>query len=219
MFRRPATKTWTYLNGSRNVTLENAAGPGFYGTNDFRYDVVRDVKLQKGEVIFFEIVGYVHDNTPIMPPQDVSKLKSKEFERQYGKQMEWTYGCQPGQHKMFVYKIIQTNEDGYGVELSWTQMLRRCDELGLQVVPLLDAFYIGPGADTDEGTTENWRRIIEGNVNGPSTVSAKQIREGVVARIESIGGIRYVKEKSYEFKILEGIVKDNASYVDLEEVS
>ena len=33
---------------------------GWYGTNDFRHEVVKDLILHKGELIFFEIVGYVN---------------------------------------------------------------------------------------------------------------------------------------------------------------
>lgn len=210
LFRRPATKAWVYLNGSRNVTLEKTSGPGFYGTNDFRYNAVANLELRKGEVLFFEIVGYVSDETPIMPAQDTAKLP--ELAKTYGKKMAYTYGCEAGEIDVFVYKILQLNEDGHGYELSWNQLRQRCDQLGLKVVPLLMSPLTMQSKDTLQAEVE---RLAEGS----SMVDPRHIREGVVVRIESPLGTQHVKEKSFAFKVLEGIVKDKADYVDLEEVS
>jgi hypothetical protein len=222
LFRRPATKKWVYLNGSRNVTLpvgEHYDNAGFYGTNEFRYNVIRDVQLRKGEIIFFEIVGYVSEGKAIMPPHNTTKLKDKQFEHSYGKTMAYTYGCQPGEHKMYVYKILQLNEDGQGVELSWTQLRQRCIELGLQTVPLL---WHGTAQDTQVG----YASPIEGLTNKVnllmscgSRLDERHIREGVVLRIESEQGIQHVKAKSWEFGVMEGYLKDNEDAVDLEEVA
>ena len=55
---------------------------------------------------------------------------------------------------------------------------------------------------------------------GPSTLDHTHIREGVVVRVENPDGTtHFLKAKSYEFKVLEGIIKNNDSYVDMEEVS
>lgn len=205
-------REWVYLNGSRNVTLEHTEGPGFYGTNDFRYDVVRDIQLRKGEVLFFEIVGYVNSESMIMPAQDTTKLKDKEVEKAYGKRMAYTYGCQPGEHKIYVYKILQLNEDGQGVELTWTQMVGRCYELGLETVPLLEA----PMAVV---SMEDVKKSVEVLMNGPSALDWRHIREGVVVRIESPQGIQHVKAKSFEFGVLEGYIKEKDDYIDTEEIA
>jgi hypothetical protein len=53
---------------------------------------------------------------------------------------------------------------------------------------------------------------------GPSTIDMTHIREGIVLRIENKDGVDFLKEKSFEFKLLEGIIKDDSNYVDLEEV-
>jgi hypothetical protein len=51
---------------------------------------------------------------------------------------------------------------------------------------------------------------------GPSTLDARHIKEGVCVRIE--GGInnQTFKFKSFEFKVLEGIIKDSG-VIDAEE--
>jgi hypothetical protein len=208
----PQEQEWVYLNGSRNVTLEKVEGPGFYGTNEFRYNVVRDLALRKGEILFFEIVGYVAGESLIMPAQDTTKLKDKAIEKLYGKRMTYTYGCQPGEHKMYVYKILQTDEDGNALELSWTQMLQRCTELGLNTVPLVSSI-----AWSRE--TAPVKELAESLMSGPSRLDARHMREGVVLRIESSQGIQHVKSKSFEFGVLEGYIKEADNYVDTEEVA
>lgn len=216
LFGLPPKKEWVYLNGSRNVTLSDASGPGFYGTNEFRYNVTQGLTLRKGEVLFFEIVGYIDKDRPIMPAQDVTKLKDKALEKTYGKRMFYTYGCEPGEHKMYVYKIMQFNEDGHGLELSWTQMRQRCQELGLQTVPLLKSGYVPIGGG-DQFDLEIARRIVEELMDGPSKLDNRHIREGVVVRLESPHGVTHVKAKSFNFGVLEGYIKDSEDYVDVEE--
>jgi hypothetical protein len=204
-------REWVYLNGSRNVVLEKAEGPGFYGSNEFRYDVVRDIELRKGEILFFEIVGYVVNDTPIMPSQDTTKLKDKELEKRYGKRMAYTYGCQPGEHKMYVYKVLQMNEDGHAIELTWTQMNQRCQELGLSVVPLCAVILYPHKSELEQD--------VDAMMAGHSKLDSRHMREGVVLRIESSQGIQHVKSKSFEFGVLEGYIKEQDDYVDTEEVS
>jgi hypothetical protein len=54
---------------------------------------------------------------------------------------------------------------------------------------------------------------------GGSVLDASHIREGVVLRVESVQGPNFIKSKSWEFKVLEGIIKDRTDYVDAEEIS
>ena len=51
---------------------------------------------------------------------------------------------------------------------------------------------------------------------GPSTLDGKHIREGVCVRIEGGLNNKTFKFKSFEFKVLEGIIKDSG-VVDTEE--
>lgn len=246
---------YTYLNGSRNVVLEKTAGEGYYGTNEFRYKAVEGVTLHKGEILYFEIVGWINEGKPckewqedpnnkesadyiyhdtyhadcnfcqhpkpIMPPHTVEKGQLKDIAAKYGNTIEYTYGCPKGESRMYVYKIVNVNEDGVAQEMSYPRMVARCMELGLPTVPLL----YGPATlaqlaymHSCDGK-EALRKTVELLTEGESTLSPAQIREGVVIRIESLTGIGHIKNKQFAFGVLEGFWKEQEENVDLEEVS
>lgn len=215
------TFTYKHFNGSKNVILERSdARASWYGTDDFRYNVTKDLQLRKGEVIYFEIVGWVNETSPIMPPHQVDKKSLPDVYKLYGDVINYSYGCPAGEHRMYVYKIMLVNEDGHGVDLSWPQVKQRCKELGLAHVPEL----MGPlGYAQLESEPQQMlpdamlHRYVESLVSGPSTLNSAQIREGVVVRVESALGTMYLKEKSFSFKVLEGIVKSDEAFVDPED--
>lgn len=207
--RRKAERHWSHFNGSRNITLEKDTGKGYYGTNDFRYLATLNLELHKGEILYFELVGYVNDSTPIMHTQPV---KDKELQKRYGKTMTYTYGCVPGESKLFVYRILRLNEDGVETELSWPQVKGRCDELGLTTVPTDRALIYSEPSTFFTGWID---RVAE----GASQLDPAHIREGVVLRIEQPDGrVRFLKHKSFDFGVLEGYIKD-ADVVDIEEAA
>lgn len=209
---------WNYLNGSRMVVLEHTEGAGYYGTNDFRTNAVKNLSLRKGEVIFFELVGDVAPGSPIMPHVIVPK-ELDDTKKQYGDTIRYRYGCENGECRLYVYRIVQFNEDGQGVELSWPQVKRRCREIGVNWVPEL----AGPQIIYASMDTEPWDRLknqVEQLAKGPSVIDDSHIREGVVVRVETPDGRVYsLKHKSFVFKVLEGLVKLDDNYVDMEESS
>lgn len=237
------SREYRYLNGSKNVILEKSTGAGYYGTNDFRYRAIEGVTLKKGEVIYFELVGWVVANScravhysaadqaactlcskttvrPIMDSQPI-KEELKDVRKQYGEQMHYRYGQPEGTCDIYVYKIIHMNEDGEAIDLSWPQVKARCKELGLKHVPeLLTVLNINmpnPAYDgLDPGTLES---VVARLTEGPSTLDASHIREGVVLRVESEQGIEYIKNKSWTFGVLEGYLKSDDLYVDTEEAA
>lgn len=202
-----------HVNGSRNVTLSDADNGGYYGTNQFRYDVTQNISLKKGEILYFEIVGYVNETMPVMTPQPIDKKSLKEVEKEYGSVMTYTYGCAPGEHRMYVYRIAQVNEDGNEFDLPWPQVLQRCKELGLEPVPT----FAGP--IVYNGDTQALEKLVNDLTDGKSTLDSRHIREGVVLRVESEHGTRYYKNKSFTFGVLEGYIKDQDGAVDLEEAA
>lgn len=214
---------WVYLNGSKNVILDTAkdTGGGWYGTNDFRHKAVEGLSLAKGEVLYFEIVGWVAPARPVMPAHDVSSTNLKDIRRQYGDTMHYTYGCPNGLSKLYVYKILNVNPDGVSRELSFPQMVARCGELGVAHVPLLAGPYtLGHLAYTWElPGKEALRKTVEIYTEGSSTLDHTQIREGVVVRVESTSGTSHIKNKQWAFGVLEGFWKEQDDSVDLEEVS
>ena len=209
-------KVWKHVVGTRNVILEHKKGETFYGDEKFRYDVVEAIKLHKGEVVYGEVVGYANEHTPIMATQDLSSLKDKRVKNTFGDKVVYSYGCLPGQCKFYVYRITQVNEDGYAVELSWNQVVKRSKEIGLETVPLLSVLEF---TEDDVDYVKDIVSTLTENEDFPhsSVIDPDVIREGVVVRWESEHGIGWLKNKSFVFGVLEGYLKENEDYVDAEE--
>lgn len=136
---------------------------------------------------------------------------------------------------VYVYRITFTNEDGVSVDLPWNDVLTRCDEMRVKTVPVLAEGLISdgrvlvksscirkPDADKEESLRligeddiRDTARLFEDDLvsplaSGPSVIDAGHIKEGVCVRVESSAfNPQVYKYKSYEFKVLEGIVKDS----------
>lgn len=213
-------KVWKHLIGSRNVVLEHRDGPGFYGEEKFRQQCVEGISLQKGEVIYGEIVGFTDTGSPIMAPQDTTGLRDNAIKLKYGNSMVYSYGCLPGQCKIFIYRITQVNEDGHSIELSWMQVKKRCRELGLLTVPEVHWPISMMHTTKNELINQVSAETDDAN-NAPiqSRVDSSHIEEGIVVRWESEHGTGWLKSKSFAFGLLEGYLKDSADYVDTEEAA
>jgi hypothetical protein len=212
-------KNWVHLNGSRNVIIEKRKDPesGFYGKEQFRFKMTDGIALHKGEVIYGEIVGWTENDVPIMRPQGTNALKNKRITKTYGELMTYKYGHMIGECGLYIYRITQVNQDGYQIDLSWPQVVGRCKELGLKTIPVLE-FRIYDG--NVEKLREDITYLVDGEDGSealPSWTDPSHIREGVVLRIESEEGVKFLKEKSWIFGVLEGYLKEDEEYVDTEE--
>ena len=154
---------WGYVSGTRRTVLENFEG-GYYGSNEFRetHSKFFEGKLNKGEEIFYEVVGFTHTGAPIMGDTNNKKLNDKEFIKQYGETTRFSYGCTPNptfegnmkfdegamvlcdwgitgnpQSDIYVYRMTMTNEDGFTVEYSPDFMRYRCEQMGVKTVPVM----------------------------------------------------------------------------------
>lgn len=159
-------REYGYVTGTRRVVLDDTHTGGFYSDNEFRH-VMADKfegKLRKGEVVYYEIVGFVNENTPIMASVKNSKISDKAFTKKYGAETIWSYGCDPHggwvetsvapdefngdsevhapKCEVYVYRMTQVNEDGDVVELSPDQMRMRCEQMGVKTVPVFERFII-----------------------------------------------------------------------------
>jgi hypothetical protein len=207
---------WTHLNGSRHVILEKRTGVGFYGKETFRTEATKNLVLHKGETLYFELVGYTDTGATIMQSQSTKELKDKTISKMYGDTMTYKYGCLPGQCRLYVYRITHTNEDGVAIELPWVQVKARCKELGLN--PVLEIGESNPMVFN--GLHRDLQQYCDSLIEGPSLLDSSHIREGVVLRIESPDGrIYFLKHKSFIFRVLEGLAKEDENYLDLEETS
>jgi hypothetical protein len=199
---------YTVLHGSRNVLIVEDK-PGFYGTHDFRHNVVDGIVPRKGEILYYEIVGYVAGDQPIMGAQPIV---DKELQKLYGSHMLYKYGQLEGTHKAYVYRSTVQDEDGHIVERSHAQTAARALELGLDAVPMFSQFVY-------DGDVEKLRVLVESLTDGPSTLDPSHIREGVVVRVDYGNETHFYKNKSHAFGVLEGYIKDRDDYVDTEEAA
>jgi len=225
---------WTYLNGTRRVVLEESKrdGPQYHDPTirEKAFNLFKG-NLRKGETVYLEIVGYDNGSTPIMPAVDTTALKDKEFTQKYSNKgnnthMIYSYGCVEGTSDVYVYRMTMTNVDGQSVDYSWDDVMRRCNELGVKHVPELARFTVGELKANEElkgrffNDDRDFQDFLLNEVDiyskGASIVDKTHIREGVCVRLESGLVPRIYKHKSFEFKVLESLIKDTDA-VDMEE--
>lgn len=141
---------WGYVSGTRRVVLKNFDN-GFYGDNSFREPHAKffEGKLNKGETVYYEIVGFMTTGAPIMPTASNNKISDKAFIKQYGPTTTFSYGCASKpfhdsvrnkdvpQSDVYVYRMTMTNEDGDVVEYPPDYMRYRCEQIGVKYVPVL----------------------------------------------------------------------------------
>lgn len=203
-------KQFKCVSGTRRTTLNNFDG-GYYGSNGFRqkyHDMFKE-KLPKGMEVFYEIVGYTEGNSTIMGKCSNKLVKDKEFAKQYGAETVFSYGCEVGENDCYVYRMTMTNDDGYTVELPWEQVEIECEKMGVKPVMLFEKFIFT--------TWEDLLERVEKYYDGADPIGKTHVREGVVIRIDNREKFTAYKHKNFSFKVLEGIIKDNADAPDMEE--
>ena len=215
---------WGYVSGTRRTVLDDWDG-GFYGSNAFRKQHQDKFvgKLHKGEEVYYEVVGFTDNGTPIMSKGNNKKL-DKDFVKQYGEETVFSYGCSPDggdvpQSDLYVYRMTMTSEDGDVVEYSPDFMRYRCEQMGVKCVPefvhvvLPDASYFVENYPVGEYVKE----MAEQYYDGPDPIGKTHVREGVVVRIINRPKFCAYKHKNYSFKMLEGLIKETAEAPDMEE--
>ena len=245
IFRREGTPVydWGYVSGTRRTVLDDYEG-GYYGSNEFRqaHSKLFEGRLWKGETVYYEVVGFTTNGTPIMGVCNNKKLNDKDFVKRYGETTTFSYGCVPEGYKMttphdkdiwekvsvpqsdiYVYRMTMTNEDGDVVEYTPDFMRYRCEQMGVKTVPLFWKGYIPEElplfADGDPVTAGDWAMLMQAEhyFDGPDPIGKTHIREGVVVRIVNRPKFTAYKYKNFEFKVLEGIIKESATAPDMEE--
>ena len=221
---------WGYVTGTRRTVLENYEG-GYYGDNEFReqHSKLFEGKLHKGETVYYEVCAFTTNGTPIMSSGKVPK----EAQNQYGETMVFSYGCEPtgkkvlyGQDEdgmfsieeeapqsvMYVYRMTLTTEEGYTIDYTPDYMRYRCEQIGVNAVPVFWAGYIPehPGSkDDDTITAGEWvKNKAEQYYDGPDPIGKTHVREGVVVRIINRPKFCAYKHKNFLFKQISGIISD-----------
>ena len=228
-----------YVTGTRRTVLNDFDKGGYYGDNSFRepHALAFQGKLFKGETVYYEVAGFTNNGNPIMPQVANSKISDKEFSKKYGPTTTFSYGCAPDgkkmfygrdddgdfaleielpQSRLFVYRMTMTNEEGHVVEYSPDYMRYRCEQIGVECVPVLWQGYLEQIAD-DYPVGEFAKHMAEIFYDGPDPIGKTHVREGVVVRIVNKPKFCAYKHKNFSFKVLEGIAKDLAAEPDMEE--
>lgn len=200
---------YDYVFGSRRVvkqieTIKMKEKQNFY-SSDIWSKVGKELfykKLNKGEIVFYEIVGYLPDGKPIQ------KINNNIY----------NYGAKTNDYKVFVYRITLTNEDGFTIEYSPKQVKERCSQMSVDYV---EEYYYGKAKDLfDIYIDGDWHcnflenlRIKFLEKNATDCLNFDTADEGIVIRKEGFS-INAFKLKSNRFleresKELENISSDN----------
>ena len=139
--------------------------------------------IPKGYSLYGEILGYTPDGGSI--------------------QGEFDYGCKACEHRVQIYRITNTNEDGFTTELSTSEIVEFCEKTGLEYVHL---FYSGRAGDMfeideEEHWNESFVKTLEDCYNEKACFMCKNTvpEEGVVLRRESLFHFDVMKLKSFNF--------------------
>lgn len=234
-FRKEGTPIydWGYVHGTRRTVMADFEGlTSFYGSNKFREPHAKmfEGKLHKGETVYYEIVGFTDNGTPIMGTCVNKKTNDKEFIKKYGEVTTFSYGCEPPQSALYVYRMTMTNEDGHVMELTPDYMRYRCEQMGVECCLLLakarirkegiivdDCYGESYGVPYEGSIGETLKMISEKYYDGPDPIGKNHVREGVVVRVVNRPKFTAFKDKNFYFKVLEGIIKDTSEAPDMEE--
>lgn len=218
---------YDYVSGTRRVVMEDfEGGNSFYGSNEFRepHHELFVGKLNKGETVYYEVVGFTNTGAPIMADGS-NKGLDKEFIKMYGETTRFSYGCAPvlasegignplPQSDLYVYRMTMTNEDGFVIDYTPDFMRYRCEQMGVKTVQVFEKFTI-PAKCKDPG--QYVQDKAEKYYDGPDPVGKTHVREGVVCRIINRPKFAAFKHKNFSFRVISGIAKDTANIDSMSE--
>jgi len=181
----------------KNGYLNPTQGEGFYG-EDIWGVVAAEVGplIPKNWTLYGEILGYTPSGNPI--------------------QGKYDYGCKPGEHKFYVYKISVVNLDGEVIYLSDKQIDEYYEKVGL---PFKDTLlFYGVAIDLFENIrhdvndkvlgryfNEDFVKCLESRFNEKDCYMCvnKVPEEGIIIRKESLYEYEAYKLKSKKFLLME----------------
>lgn len=206
-FHLPAKQKPALVCGTRRCVTGDG---GYYGTDEFREEHHNRIGAvcEPGMEIFYEVVGYYGPGVAdtIMPIGQNSKLRNEMVEEKFGPYTVFSYGCLPGESKAYIYRIT-TGNGAYEYTPSEIEMF--CKKHGLLCVPFFDEFTFTTQEDLLSRVDDYLADLVD-PIGG-------HIKEGVVVRIVNRRKFTAFKSKTFEFKVLEGIIKDSGQGPDMEE--
>ena len=204
-------KLYEYAYGSRRVTKKIDEVDLPPKQHFYSYDLWTDAgekffkgKLAKGEVVYYEIVGWTPDGSPIQSIKD----------------HVYNYGAPTNTYRIFVYRFTLTSEDGFTVEYSTQQVRERCKQLNVDCV---EQYYYGFAKDKyDIPIDENWATTFIEKLRDEylekdalDCISKDTADEGIVLRREVFNCDSF-KLKSLRFLDRESKEMEKEDYTDIE---
>jgi len=198
------------LNGTRRVVLNNKKNDKSYHPQDLRDKAIAKIfpYLDDHMHVYFEVVGFEGPNQPIMPRQSLAKVKEKEYKKLYPETITYSYGHADGDFGVYVYRISYVLPSGKELDLTWDEVKDWCILHSIPHVLELDRFVF-------DGDYDALLKRVD-SFDGPDPIDKRHPMEGTCLRING-SRWRCFKNKSWLYKILAGIAKEDENYSDCEE--
>jgi len=200
---------WSSRKVVKGVDGTSKAGAAHYYTEDVWGHVAKRVEhlIPKGFTVYGEIVGFTSDGGAIQ------SMGGNPFD----------YRCQPKECELYVYRVTQTNVDGYVIELTAPQVRSWCESVGLKPVPLI---YYGQADGLIQyqvGDVSEWQQALLSHLESywvrdqDSALCVNKVpEEGIVVRKDRLNKCEAWKLKSFRF--LSGETENlDKDVVDIEE--
>lgn len=185
------TTEYDIVYGSRKVIKNKTYGDPKNQEHYYSYDIWKDISdkfkddLPKGFTLYGEAIGFEKTGKAI--------------------QQEYDYGCGPLEYKTEIYRITQTNVDGFVTELSYPEIKQFCENIGATPSHL---FYYGKLKDLYKDidyTDRDWQSIFienlvrDYNEKDCFMCANKVPEEGIVIRRDNLLSCDSYKLKSERF--------------------
>lgn len=207
------SERYAIVHGSRNRVV-GIGDHGYHGPELFRFAAATPSgELPRDVVLYGEITGYAN-NRPIMPPHDTKAFP--ELRKRFGDKITYAYGNLPDQATFHVYHATG-QLDGQLYHFPWQSVRELAQQCGFTPVEELDSFVYDGNAEALLARVKGFAENVEPGYADSSW--DLHPGEGVVLRVEHNGAVTHYKYKSFVFKVLEGIIKADDSYVDTEEAA
>lgn len=198
------TQRWDYVVGTRNVVL-TPGKEGFHGSEQFRFDVAEMLKpyMLKGMTVYGEIAGYANGK-PIMAVHQSAATKDKAFQKKFGKDVVYKYGCAEHEYRFHIYRITMLNHGGQSVDFSEAQLEQWCAERGLLgPVNVREPLIYNGDVEVLAEIVDIW---TENSGSGEDYIDPSHPGEGIILRIDTGKQNPYfLKSKAFCFRCMESL--------------
>lgn len=200
---------YDYVYGSRKVVKNKSLGDPKQKDHFYGYDLWEDIKdevkehIPKGFTLYGEALGFTKTGVAIQKGYD--------------------YGCEPKQMKLEIYRITQTNEDGFVTELSHGEVAEFCTKTGLTQSKTLHygkAYWLLPEVDAH---AVDWTEKLIAKLRADYTEKDCHMcvndvpEEGIVLRVDDLFNFVAFKLKSFRFLEWESKELDKGEVADIED--